>query len=132
MRSLIALLLLALATLAAAPAAAQVEGTYELVQINGQALPAPSPSEENVVMHGATLALTADGRFLMQARAGAADDTEPQEAEARGTWTASGDSLALTPDDGGADHALHFRWTLREGTLTLHDEEGDAYTFRRT
>lgn len=132
MRSPIALLLLALATLAAAPAAAQVEGTYELVQINGRALPTPSPAEENVVMHGATLALSEDGRFLMQARAGTADAAEPQEAEARGTWTVTGDSLALTPDDGGADDALHFRWTLEDGALTLYDEEGDAYTFRRT
>ena len=132
MRSLIALLLLAFATVAAAPAAAQVEGSYELVQINGHALPAPSPTEDGVVMHNAALALAPDGRFLMLAKASSGGDAEQHEAEGRGTWTVTGDSLALTPDGGGADDALHFRWTLADGTLTLVDEEGDAYTFRRT
>ena len=133
MRSLITLLAAVFAAcLAAAPAAAQVEGRYELVQINGHALPAPSPTEDDVIIHRAALALMADGRFLMQAQASAGDDAEPRESEARGTWTVTGDSLALTPEDGGADDALLFRWTLEDGTLTLVDEEGDAYTFRRT
>jgi hypothetical protein len=129
------IMVLLLAVLAACASGSRgdggLEGSYELVRINGGALPAPSPTEDGVTMQGATLRLMPDGRFAMDARATTGSDGERSDEEAQGTWSVTGDTIVMLPDVSGGDPPS-FRWTLAEGTLTLYDEDGHAYTFRRT
>lgn len=121
-------LLLALAACVALPAAAQVEGAYRLVTIDGQALPAPSPTEDGVTMLRASFIFQPDGRFFMHARA---DDGEmPYSEGAQGTYRTRGDSLLLLPDVNDGE-TVDFRWTLSGGTLHLIDEFGHDYAFAR-
>lgn len=131
MRSCILLLLLVVAACVATPGPVQVDGSYVLTRINGQALPAPSPTEEGVTMHGATLLLAPDGRFRMQATASSGRAPEPYEEDLQGTWSVRGDSLSLTPDVRADDPGPSFRWRLEGRTLTLYDEERHEYSFQR-
>jgi hypothetical protein len=133
MRWISTLTLAAVASLLlAAPAAAQMEGSYALVQVNGQALPAPSPEEADVVVLTMALELMADGRFRMEAAATLDGGSEESEQSAEGTWTVDADSLTLTSDDEEEDGVLQFRWALEGGTLKLYTENGHEFTFRRT
>jgi hypothetical protein len=126
---------LVLALLAACASASRggagLEGSYELVRINGDALPAESPTEDGVTMQGVTLRLTPDGRFTMDAKATTGGGVGQSDERSQGTWSSTGDTLVMVPDVSGGDPP-RFRWTLDEGTLTLYDQDGHAYTFRRT
>jgi hypothetical protein len=131
MRSIITLVVLAFAAcLTAAPATAQMAGSYELVQLNGQAVPAPSPEEPDVVVLTMALVLAPDGRFTLQATA---LDGEPEQSEhkAEGGWTVDADSLILTSDDSFDDGVLRFRYALEGETLKLYTENDHEFTFRR-
>jgi hypothetical protein len=110
----------------ALPAAAQVEGSYQLLRVDGRALPAPSPTEEGVTLHGGAFTFQADGRFSLRARATAATETEPRGESLAGRWAASGDSLTLTPANGGG--LIGFRWMRAGDTLRIYDR-GYEYTF---
>jgi dipeptidyl aminopeptidase/acylaminoacyl peptidase len=121
-------LLLALAAYVAVPAAAQVEGAYRLATINGQALPAPSPTENDVMLLRASFIFQPDGRFFMHARA--ADGNFPYSEGDEGTYRVRGDSLMLLPESSGGE-TVDFRWTLSGGTLHLIDESGHDYAFTR-
>lgn len=134
MRSILTLVALAFAfaaCLAPANAAAQVAGSYELVQVNGHALPAPSPEEADVVVLTMALELTADGRFTMAATANLDEGTEQSEQSAEGTWAVEADSLVLTSDDEEDDGVLRFRWKVEGEMLKLYTENGHEFAFRR-
>ena len=133
MRWINVLLLAALVSLLpAAPAAAQLTGSYELAEVNGHALPAPSPEEADVVVLTMALVLAPDGRFRMEATATLDGGAEESEQSAEGAWTVDADSLTLTPDAEEDDGVLQFRWALEGGTLKLYAENGHEFTFRRT
>jgi hypothetical protein len=131
MRSCILLLILALAGCVSTPGPTRVEGSYVLTRINGQALPAPSPTEDGVTMLGATLLLAPDGRFSMQATASSGTEPDASGEDVQGAWSVRGDSLLMTPDVRDSNPGPSFRWTLDGRTLTLYDEDGHEYTFRR-
>lgn len=130
MRSIITLAAVAFACLAAAPAAAQVAGSYALVEVNGHGLPVPSPEEADVVVLTMALVLTPDGRYTMQATATLDGGAEESEQKAEGAWKADAHALVLTSDED--DGVLRFRWTLEGGTLKLYTENGHEFAFRRT
>jgi hypothetical protein len=133
MRSILTLAVLAFAScLAPAPAAAQMAGSYALAEVNGHALPAPSPEEADVVVRTMSLVLTPEGRFTMEAAATLDGGSEQSEQSAEGAWTVDADSLILTSDDEEEDGVLRFRWTLEGGTLKLYTENGHEFAFRRT
>lgn len=132
MRSLLRLAIVAFAACAAAePAAAQMDGGYHLGEVNGQSLPVLSPGGDGVLVHKVILLLMPDGRFFMKARAVMEGAPEPVEEEIEGTYSVTGDSLALTPDDAEKNGEMAFRFTLADGTLRLYNGEGHEYTFRR-
>jgi hypothetical protein len=117
MRSRFIAPLLLLAALAAAPAAAQVEGSYRLDAINTQPLPAPSYAEPNVAVHGGSLTFGYDGRFTLSLSP-RADGTGEQLA---GTYEIGHDSLRFMPQ--GADPILSW-WRRRGDTLVVfHDRD---------
>jgi hypothetical protein len=133
MRWINMLLLAALVSLlSAAPAAAQLTGSYTLAQVNDQPLPAPSPEEADVVVLTMALVLAPDGRFRIEATATLDGGSEKSEQSVEGAWTVDADSLTLTPDVGEDDGVLQFRWALEGGTLKLYPENGHEFTFRRT
>jgi hypothetical protein len=130
MRWINMLLLAALPSLVApAPAAAQVQGTYRLMQLEGQALPAPSPDEDNVTVHAAALILAEDGRYTFQLSASGAAQALPETHQATGSYRVEGDTLFLEMDD--TDEPIPLTFLLEEGRLTLTVPAGYAYTFQR-
>ncbi|HEU0299162.1 MAG TPA: hypothetical protein VFR37_06895 [Longimicrobium sp.] len=132
MRAFARLAIVAFAVFAAAPpTTAQMEGSYGLVEVDGQPLPATSPDEEGVVMHRAILQLAAEGRFLLQAWATVGGDPEQEQEEFLGTWSVSTDLLTLTPDGAGEEALMRFRFTLAGDALRLHNGDGHEFTFRR-
>ncbi|HEX8907063.1 MAG TPA: lipocalin family protein [Longimicrobiaceae bacterium] len=109
--------------------AASIAGTWRLTQVNGHDLPTPSPGEANVTMEGATLALNADGSCTLSATAHGPGEPA-QERSHRGTWTAQGGTLTITPTDGGS--TINFAYTLAGNTLTLRDPQGAVFTLARS
>jgi hypothetical protein len=127
MRSRFAAPLLLLAALAAVPAAAQVEGRYQLVGINGHALPAPSPTEDGVTVTRAAFWFERDGRASVGITASASDG--PAAQRTAGAYVADGDSLRLTTDDG--DGPVTYGWARQGDTLRLYDEQQNVYVLLR-
>ena len=125
MRTRIALLAL-LAACAAAPATAQVQGSYRLVSINGQPLPAPSPDEDGVTVYSASFDLGGDGRFALS-MSPSADGAGTQQLA--GTYQVAGDSLVLTPVP--EDEPFSLGWTLQGDTLGILNDDRDVYRFVR-
>jgi hypothetical protein len=128
MRPLTRLLLFAAAVLVAAPAAAQVDGTYALVQVDGQPLPTASPAEDNVVVQGASFRFQPDGSFTGYVQAGNGHALDSRH-DVAGTFTVDGDTLSLT--ERGHQGQVTFRWTQEDGRLNLVDELGHVWTFAR-
>ncbi len=127
MRTRRAALLVLMAVFAAVPSAAQVEGAYRLVSINGQPLPTPSPTEDRVTVHGGAFDFGGDGRFAMSMSA-EVDGTVTEQAA--GTYRVDADSLRLTMDISGGEPVV-LGWRLHGDTLALRDEPGHVYRFVR-
>lgn len=132
MRAFARLAIVAFAVFAAAPpAAAQMEGSYDLMEINGQAVPVPSPGEDGVVMSKMSLVLTPEGRFVLQFAVEVAGFPQRIEEVVEGTFTVAGDTLAITSQNREDVSTVHFRFALADGTLRLYDYRDDEYTLRR-
>jgi hypothetical protein len=129
MRWIQRLLLAAVAMLAsAAPAAAQVDGTYALVRLEGQVLPAPSPDEDNVTVHAGALVLK-EGRYTFELKASSAAEPEPATTQAVGSYRLESDTLFLEMD--GTGEPIPLTWRMEDGQMTLTVPAGFAYTFQR-
>ena len=127
MRSRFAAPLLLLAALAAVPAAAPVEGRYQVVSINGQALPAASPTEDGVTVVRAAFWFERDGAFNLAMTANVAEG--PSTQRAGGTYQVAGDSLRVITGDG--DEPVAYRWAIQGDTLRLYDEHRNVYALLR-
>ncbi len=129
MRLLLVAVLLALASCEKAPAnAAQLPGTYQLVRLNGSALPVPSPGNDNAIIEGMTWVLGADKWLTMtfQIRHTTSGTSAPYEL--RVPYRVEGNTII---PEGDAGPAGAFHWVLRGGELHLTDKRGDEYTFVR-
>jgi hypothetical protein len=126
MRPFSTALLLVLAALAAMPAAAQVRGSYRVVQVNGRPLPTPSPTEPNVTLRRLSFVFQADGRFSMSARSGGDGDEVAFSQAVDGTFRVRGDSLLLSPESGDG-RVVGFGWRMRRDTLHMIDEFGNDF-----
>lgn len=119
------LLLAACATLAPpVPAGAQLQGSYRLAEVNGQALPAEVDEGGVTVLSGA-LVLGADGRYALEMEV----DTEDEGRVARkvvGTYEVDGDLLFLEPDEDQEAEPVDFTYVLEDGRLTLAEEDAEV------
>jgi hypothetical protein len=132
MRPLLAALLLVLAAFVSTPAAAQLEGSYELTQVNGQALPTASPTETTFTLRSMTLVLKADGQYEMEITGFHTASSTPLAVDLTGAYRVEGDGLALHPDQTTHAQPADFRWAVDDGgTLTLTDDQDHRFTFTR-
>jgi hypothetical protein len=133
MRFLFAALLFVLAACASAPAPAgpRLEGSYQLVQVNGHALPTPSPGDSTTMIEAVTLVLGPDGRYTMRVAGHDPASGTDARAEVNGAYRVEADRLALYPDEGTEADPTEYRWTLEGGRLRLIDEMDDEYVFAR-
>jgi hypothetical protein len=130
MRWIYLLLLAALALLVpAAPAAAQVTDEYALTHLQGQAIPARSPDEDNVMVHGAEILLGEDGRYTFRLQASSENQDTVEHHEATGSYRVEGDTLFLEMDDGS--DPIPVAYELEDGRLTMRVPAGYTYTFQR-
>ncbi len=123
--------LLVLATGVSVPAAAQVEGSFMLAQINGQPLPSASPAETNIIIEGMTLRTGADARYAMGFRVRRDGDDSRFQVDASGTYRIEGDQLLLLPDPESVGEPVTYRWDLGGDVLRLYDEQENEYRFAR-
>ncbi|HEX6037308.1 hypothetical protein [Longimicrobium sp.] len=127
MRSIFPTPLLLLAALAAVPAAAQVEGRYDVVSINGRALPTPSPMQRWVTIDRAAYWFE-DGHVNMSQRSTSSDGQSAQRVG--GTYVTVRDSLYVL-DESGRDTLARFCWERQGDTLRLHDRSANVYQLAR-
>ena len=117
MRSRFLAPLLLLAGLAAVPAAAQVEGRFNVVTINGQALPVRSPLQRHVTILCASY-------WFEEGKTNTATTTDVSGyVSARrvgGPYVIAGDSLYVL-DETEPDTIARFRWELDGDGLRLYD-----------
>jgi hypothetical protein len=128
MRFLTAAALL-LAMLAAVPAAAQVEGRWRMISINGDALPAESVSGDGAVVRHALFSFGPDGRLSVTIQT----DTENKGQATQsmtGTYTTRGDTLTLT-GEAGSTSVTDLRWVRQGDTLQLYVENENAFRLVR-
>ena len=111
------------------PPAAQIEGVWQLVQVSGAPLPAPTGQGSGCpveVLEG-TLRLEAE-RFAFQNRTREVCDdgsaTEPVMHAAGGTYALDGDGVVLTTDVGAA--FAHARGRADETALVLTELSTDV------
>jgi hypothetical protein len=130
MRLLFAFLLV-LATGVSVPAAAQLEGSFALAEVNGQPLPSASPAETNIIIDEMALRLGADARYTMGFRVRRDGDDSPFQVEASGTYRSEGDQLFFQPDAGSVGESVTYRWDLSGDVLRLYDEQEDEYRLVR-
>ena len=123
--------LLVLAAFVARPAAAQVDGMWALVHINGDSLPATSPMEDNVTIERLKVTLGAGTRYTLQLRARAPGMEKAVDAEVGGTYAVTGDRIYLRADEKAGADAVEFRWALAEGVLRWWDEDDNVLAFAR-
>lgn len=129
MRLLLVALLLALASCEQAPAnAAQLPGTYQLVRLNGSALPAQSSGEDDTLIEAMTWVLGADEWLTMTVQIRNTTSGTSTTGELRIPYRVEGNRIV--PEGDGAP-AGAFRWVLRGGELQMTDKRGDEYTLVR-
>src|SRR5215212_2249104 len=104
------LLVLAAACATARPAEPpSIVGDYVLTRIDDRALPASSPTEPNVTVERGTLSLGRSGNFELTLTARTSPQLPAAEKTFGGTWTRSGDTLAVTPHDAPSSGPLLYR-----------------------
>jgi hypothetical protein len=99
-------------------------GTWNAVQLNGQALPAPWPLHPQITMTHLSFTFTGDGQAI--ARIAGTMGGESLDEEDRARYTVAGDRLTILDEDGSVDE--EFVWTIHDGTLHLVDVRGHTYT----
>jgi hypothetical protein len=103
-----------------------VAGSYELIRVNGESLPA-SDLSGTVTFYGGVLELERDGEFsdLIQYRG--PGDPAIEEVELFGTWERSGsDEIRLE-----YDNFTLFAERLSSSRLVLEDSDGNRFEYRR-
>jgi hypothetical protein len=131
MRFFFAALLIVLSACASAPAASGLQGSYQLVQVNGQALPTASPAEATMTIQALTVVLRPDGRYTMRVTSRHTASGTDVSADVNGAYRVEADRLALHPDEGTEATPVEYRWTLEGRRLRLIDERNDEYVFTR-
>jgi hypothetical protein len=104
-----------------------VAGSYELIRVNGQSLPA-SDNSGTLTFYGGILELDRDGNFsdLIQFRG--PGDPAVRSFEVFGTWDRSGsDEIRLDYEDG----FTLFAERLSSSRLMLDDGDGNRFEYRR-
>lgn len=120
-------LLLLLAALAAVPAAAQVQGRYRMVSINGQALPAASPMQRRITFVSSVFWFDRDGYASMATEWNTPDGPSVQRVV--GTYATARDSLRFIHETG--ETVAEFRWVRQGDTLRLYDRQENVFALSR-
>jgi hypothetical protein len=140
MRPLVAALLLATAAACASahrkgePDLPPVTGAYRLVAIDHRALPATSPTEPNVIVHGGQLILDRSNAFTLTLLAQNAPQLPGLQRNVRGTYSVAGDRLTLSPTrtepgTGIGAGGMTYRYWFAGGRFLLRDAQGHEYEF---
>jgi hypothetical protein len=104
-----------------------VVGSYELVRVNGQSLPA-SDNSGTVTFHDGVLELRSNRTFVDFLRYSSFADPRILDFEESGNWERSGnDEILLDYDDGSTLRAER----LSSSRLMLRDDDGNRFEYRR-
>ena len=103
-------------------------GVWDLVTVNGAALPAPSPEEPNVTLESVVMTLEADGDYTLASSFHLAEESA-QSMTIGGTWVGDDDALTFETEHGPA--IVMFGYRLDDGVLRMVDENDNEWAMRR-
>lgn len=104
-------------------------GTYDLVTVDGDALPAVSPEEPNVLIESLGLTLAEDGGYALTSGFRLDGNPAPTSTTIGGTWQATATTLTFHGDQGPA--VVEFGYRYADDALHLQDEAGHEWVLRR-
>ncbi|MFN2565246.1 MAG: hypothetical protein ABR499_09590 [Gemmatimonadaceae bacterium] len=104
-----------------------VAGSYELIRVNGQSLPADDISGE-LTFYTGVLELNRDGEFVDLIQYRVPGDPRIYDSQVFGTWERSGNDIRLEYDDSGF---VAFAERPSSSRLIVEDEFGNRLEYRR-
>ena len=108
---------------------ADLAGTWDLVTVNGAALPTPSPEEPNIVLESVVMRLDAGGAYSLASSFAVSGRPAPQQMTIAGSWVASDDALTFHTEQGPA--IVQFGYRRDGGEIRMVDEQGNEWQMRR-
>lgn len=106
-----------------------IAGVWDLVSVNGGALPTPSPEERSVMLDSVTMTLDADGSYSLDSAYRVTGQSEPQHMTIGGTWTATDDVLRFETEGGPA--IVEFGYAREGDRMRMIDEQLHEWVMRR-
>ena len=104
-------------------------GTWDLVAVNGGALPTASPEERSVILESVAMTLERDGAYSLASAFHVTGQTDSQQMTIGGTWRATDDVLRFETEGGPA--ILEFGYVREGDTLRMIDEQLHEWVMRR-
>jgi hypothetical protein len=104
-----------------------ITGSYELIRVNGQSLPADDVSGD-VTFYTGVLELNSDGEFVDLIQYRVPGDPRIYDSEVYGTWDRSGNGIRLVYDGSGFET---FAERPSSSRLIVEDESGNRLEYRR-
>lgn len=120
----------ACATTRQAPTAGH-EGTYTLVEVDGQPLSPRTEGEPGYILDAVSLTLAPAGRFTLYVRAHRAGTGESVERTQGGTYTIEGMTITVTPDDSAEASGAPEPLTVEPGGRLVGRSSGKSLVFQR-
>ena len=108
---------------------AELVGVWDLVSVNGAALPTPSPEEQSVLLESVTMTLEASGTYTLASSFRVADQATPQSMTIHGTWVADDDALTFETEQGPA--IVMFGYRMDGELLRMVDEQQHEWAMQR-
>jgi hypothetical protein len=105
-------------------------GAWTLEGIGGSTLPAPSPTEEGVMVESGALELRPDGTWVLDLVGRVGRWGDAQARRATGSFRFEGATLVLEPTFPMVE-PLRFTWAEEGARLVLRDPRGAEFLFAR-
>ena len=104
-------------------------GVWDLVTVNGGALPTASPEERSIILESVVMTLESDGAYSLASSFHSNTRPGSQEITLRGTWLATDEVMRFETDQGPA--IVEFGYAREGNTLRMLDEQLHEWVMRR-
>ncbi len=109
---------------------ANLVGVWELVAVNDDPMPAPSPEEPSVRLESVVMTLEGDGAYSLGSAFRRSDLSTSQVVTIAGTWGADDTTLRFDSEQGPA--IVLFGYTRDGDFITMVDEQGNSWRMQRS
>jgi hypothetical protein len=110
---------------------AGIEGTYALVEVDGQPLSPQTEGEPGYILDAGSVTLAPGRRFILYVRAHRAGTSESVERTVGGSYTIEGSIITMTPDDSAEAMGAPEPLDLEPGGRLVSRSSGKSLVFQR-